>query len=119
MSSPSQKMARAIWASDLPTVFCERIGVKALQFEHDRPERQDDEKQPLKVGERADRLVAEEEPVRAEEAQRVRSPERRDHEEAIGDLEELEIEFLFSTEHRRFLRGETPQANMRPDKKFE
>jgi 3-dehydroquinate dehydratase-1 len=30
----------------------------------------------------------------------MRNPKRHDHEDAVGDLEELEIEFLFSTEHR-------------------
>jgi len=42
----------------------------------------------------------------------VRGPEGDDHEEAVGDLEELEIEFLFSAEHRVFC-ALSPASNMR------
>ena len=101
-------------AGDLFERLAERllqgVGIESLEFEHDRPKGQDDEDQPLEVGKRTDGLAAEEIEVRAQEAQGVRKPKRRDHQDAIGDLKELEIEFLFSTKHRVCCRGASQET---------
>jgi len=75
--------------------------IKALKLEKDRAEGQDHEQQPLEFGERPDRILKSRK-APGEGAQRVREPERKHHQQTVGDLEELEIQFLFSTEHRVF-----------------
>jgi len=85
----------------------QRLGVVSLQFEDDRTEWQNNKKQPLEIGEWADRLIPEQKRVPAKKTQPMREPKRRNHEDTVGDLEKLEVEFLFATEHRFFCVGES------------
>ena len=96
---PQPKKSSGNLSDGFTRVLPEGILIEPLDFEQDRAERQNQEKQPLKIRERSDGLVAKNRPVSAEETEGMRHPEGNDHEDAVRDLEELEIEFLFSTEH--------------------